>query len=64
MKERGPLCSHCRDEQVAIEKQIPHLAARLGDKQAAMACRSMRRSITAAVIRVMIGTNWIIRTDH
>jgi hypothetical protein len=60
MKEGGPDGCHCGHQQAAIEKKIPHLAARLGDEQAAMARGSMRRSIAAAVIGMMIGTNWII----
>jgi hypothetical protein len=41
---------HRRHKQTAIQEQIPHLAARLCDEQAAVACRAVRSSIAKAAL--------------
>ena len=49
--------------RLAIEKQVSHLAARLGDQQAAMAGRAMGRAVAASVVRLVIGAHRIIGAD-
>jgi len=51
---------HGRNEQTAIQKQIPHLTARFSNKQAAMARGAMGCSIAASIVRLMISANWIV----
>jgi hypothetical protein len=54
---------HGWNQQVSIEKQIPHLATCLGNEQAAVTCRAVRRTIATSVVRLVIGAHWIIRAD-
>jgi hypothetical protein len=49
-EERRSLRPHRRHKQTAIQEQIPHLAARLCDEQAAMACHAVLSSIAKAAL--------------
>jgi hypothetical protein len=51
---------HCRHEQVAVEKQIAHLAARFGDKKTAVAGSAVGGAVAAAVIRLVVRADRIV----
>jgi hypothetical protein len=60
-KKACVIIRHGRHEQVAIEEKISHLAARLGDEQAAVARGAMRGAVAAAVVWLVIGADRIAR---
>jgi hypothetical protein len=63
-KEASMIVRHSRHEQIAIEEKVSHLAARLGDKQAAVACGAVSGAIAAAGVLLIIGTNRLVRADR
>jgi hypothetical protein len=60
-KEGRILLSHGLQKQTTIKKEISHLATRLGNKKTAMAGSAMGRSISASIIRFMIGADRVVR---
>src|SRR5580693_6369323 len=54
------LSSHGFQKQTPIKKQVPKLATRLSDKQAAMAGSAVGRAIPAPVVRLMICADGVI----
>jgi hypothetical protein len=62
-EKRRPVRCHRRHEQIAVEKQIAHLAAGLGDQQATVACCAVGGAIAAAIIGLVVGANRIVRAD-
>jgi hypothetical protein len=62
-KECGPVGCHSWYKQIAIEEQISHLATGLRDQQAAMAGRSVCRTIAAPIVWLVIGAHRIVRAD-
>jgi hypothetical protein len=63
--EKGrTVTGHRRHQEVAIQEQISHLAARPHDQQAAVASGAVRCSIAAAVVRLMVSAYRVIRADQ
>jgi hypothetical protein len=63
LEERCASTCHSWDEQIPIEKQVSHLAARLGDEQTAVACRAVGGSVATAVVWLVVCADRIVRAD-
>ena len=55
---------HCLNQEAPVEEQIPHLAARFRNEQAPVAGSTVGCPVSTAAIRLMVGTNRVIRADH
>lgn len=51
-------------EEASVEKQVPHLATRFCNEQAAVAGGAVGRPVPASTIGIMVCTNWVVRADQ
>ena len=54
---------HRRNEQAPVQKQVSHFAAGFSNEQTSVASGAVGRAISAAIIRLMIRADWIVRTN-
>ena len=63
IEERSAVVRHGGDQEIAIEKQVAHLAARFGNEQAAVAGGAVGCAIAAAVVGLVVGADRIVGAD-
>ena len=64
MKECRSVVGHGLHNQTAVEKEVAHFAACLGDQKTAVTYGSVRGAVAATAIGFVIGANRVVRTDQ